>query len=84
MKAILEFDLNDADDQRAHMRCVKATEMALFIWELRNNMRKRMLHEACGRGEKDGKDYEAGIYLAWDMLNELFEEYDINTENLII
>lgn len=84
MKAILEFDLNEIDDQVAHIRCVKALDMALFIWELRSNMRKRMFYEAEGREMKDGKDYTAGVLLAWEMLNELFEEHDINVDNLII
>lgn len=30
-KAILEFDLNEPDDARAHLRCAKALDMALAI-----------------------------------------------------
>lgn len=84
MKAILEFNLDDPDDQRAHMRCVKATDMALFLWELRCNMRKKILHEGDMRGEKDSKDYESGVLLAWEIIDELFEEHDINVDSLII
>jgi len=34
MKAKLEFDLDDFDDKMAHNRCVKATDMALVLWEI--------------------------------------------------
>lgn len=33
MKATLEFNLDDADDEIAYTRCVKAKDMALAIWE---------------------------------------------------
>lgn len=42
MKATLEFNLDDPDDTRAHMRCVHATGMALVLWELVYNTRKDM------------------------------------------
>jgi len=42
MKATLEFDLNDADDKMAHIRCVKATDMALVLWEIQMNLNKNM------------------------------------------
>lgn len=84
MKATLSFDLDDADDSRAHMRCVKALDMALLIWELKCNMRKRMFHEADIRGESEGKDYESGVALAWEMLDELFDDNTIMIDDLII
>lgn len=36
MTATLTFDLNDHDDRQAHMRCVKATDLALAIWSIKN------------------------------------------------
>lgn len=41
MKATLEFDLNDPDDIRSHLRCIKATDMALALWHIRM-MRKEL------------------------------------------
>ncbi len=40
MKAILEFDLNDPDDTVAHLRAVKAIDMALVLWEMTYNTKK--------------------------------------------
>ncbi len=31
MKATLEFNLNDPDDRREHLRCVKSTDMAIVL-----------------------------------------------------
>ena len=47
MTATLTFDLNDQDDRQAHMRCVKATDLALAIWSIKTqnlgNTRKHIL-----------------------------------------
>jgi hypothetical protein len=37
MKAILEFDLDDPDDRMAHLRCVKATDMAIMLFDFFHN-----------------------------------------------
>lgn len=39
MKAILEFDLEDHDQKMAHLRCVKALNMAICLWELDQELR---------------------------------------------
>lgn len=41
MEAILKFDLNDPDEIKAHLRCVKATDMALVLWQI-YHMRKEL------------------------------------------
>jgi len=41
MKAVLEFDLDDADDMRAHLRAVKSLDMALVLWEILYNFNKK-------------------------------------------
>ena len=44
-KAILKYDLSDPDDRLEHLRAVKATDMALVIWELVYNTRKRIEYD---------------------------------------
>lgn len=39
MKAILEFDLNDADDQGAHLRAVQALDLAICLWDMDQYLR---------------------------------------------
>lgn len=42
MKGIIEFNLDDEDDQRALLRCNKSLDMALILWEIRYNLKRKM------------------------------------------
>lgn len=48
MKATLEFDLNDSDDAMAHLRCVKALDMAMTLHEILWNTRKTFEYKIDG------------------------------------
>ncbi len=37
MKAILEFDLDNPEEEQSHLRCIKAKDMAIAIWEVIHN-----------------------------------------------
>jgi hypothetical protein len=76
MRATISFNMDDHDDIQAHMRCTKATDMALALYRLRN-----AIHKAIDESE-DGKHVD-GDYLA-DLVNEVFSEFSINLEELII
>lgn len=94
MKAKLEFDLDDPDDKRAHLRCVKATDMAIMLWDIRHNMRKRLFNQSEIKfGKFDDSDeakdhtqmaFESGIELVLDQLNEMFEENGLNMDDLLM
>jgi hypothetical protein len=75
MKAALYFRLDDPDDIQAHMRCTKATDMALALYRLKN-----VIHKAIDESE-DGKHVN-GYHLS-DRVNEIFEEFSINLDELI-
>lgn len=86
MKAVLEFDLNDPDDRQAHQRCVKALDMALALWEIRYNLKKRcesMAENYCENKHKEDYDIFTGIDIVTDRLNEIFEENNLDVEELI-
>lgn len=34
MNATIRFNLNNANDKKAHMRCIKSLDMALAIWKI--------------------------------------------------
>ena len=78
MKAKLIFDLDDIDDKMAHERCVKATDMALVLWEIMTNSYRGLTN---GYDEEDG--YHKGVDAVYEKLRELMEEHDINPHNLI-
>lgn len=67
--------MDDPEDIQAHMRCTKATNMALALYHLRN-----VIHKAIDESE-DGKHVD-GDYLA-DKMEGVFEEYGINIGELI-
>lgn len=37
MTATLTFNLDDPDDRKAHLRCVKSTDMAIALFDIMNN-----------------------------------------------
>lgn len=68
MKATVEFDLEDLDDVMAHLRCVKSMDMALALFKIQGIIRDKWEFNAVEIQHK---------------INETFEEYDINLEDLI-
>jgi len=81
MKAIIEFNLEDIDDQKNHLRCVKAAHMAAMLWEIKNNLYKQCKRE----GENTHGSYpdvEEGIDIVFDKLDSLFNTYNIDVEEL--
>lgn len=68
MKAKLEFNLEDLDDVMAHLRCVKSLDMALTLFKIQGIIRDK---------------WEFNAVEIQKQINEAFEEYDINLEDLI-
>ena len=73
MKAILEFDLNDPEDNQRHLRCVHSTDMASFIWELQHNFWRKWKH--------DETDFNLDTYR--EALGDLLDAHNIDIDNLI-
>jgi hypothetical protein len=68
MKAKLEFDLNDRDDQMAHLRCVKSLDMAIALWKI----------------QQIAMGIEKYEYTPEQIQEKIFEELgDINLDELI-
>jgi hypothetical protein len=73
MKAILKFDLDNIDDEKDHMRCIKAPDMVSFIWELKHNFWRKWKH--------DDTDFTLDNYK--EALCDLLQEHNINIDELI-
>lgn len=71
MKAILEFDIDNPDDKMAHMRCVKALDMALALHEIAYNLHREF--------EDSGviEEFRAKIF-------QELESHNINIDELIV
>lgn len=84
-KATLEFDLNDFDDKMAHKRAVKSTDLALAIWEIEMNLRKRLERQL---EAKEMKNEDVEVYDVIDMCMEnilnTIRDHNIDIEDLIV
>lgn len=78
MKAQLTFDIDDNDDAMAHLRCVKALDMAIALWEIQTNC-KRTLED-----KTEGMSSYETIEVVFDYINDLLQEHDINVNKLVI
>ena len=78
MKAKLEFDLDNPDDKIAHMRCVKATDMALMLWDIKQKIRSKL---------KYSEDLSEDELHQWEVMQDEFysiaDDYGINLDLLI-
>ena len=79
-KAIMEFDLNDPDDQMAHLRAIKSLDMALVLWEMAYNAKKRIQYQI--EGSNIENPYEA-VDKVFEKLWEELNEHGINLDELI-
>lgn len=73
MKATLEFNLDEADDEVSYTRCVKAKDMALLIWDYDNYL----------RGEGKYNDDPIAIKHR-EAFRVMLEKYNINLDEIII
>ena len=80
-KAILEYNLDDADDEMAHLRAIKSLDMALVLWELAYNTKKGIHNQIEFQEIKD--PYEA-VDKVFEKLYEEMNERGINLDQLIV
>ena len=72
MKAILEFNLDEVEDQMSHLRATKSTDLALVIWEIQNNMKHVM--------EKFLDDDSGSVDKQYELLDKVQEFINITLE----
>lgn len=82
MKATLEFDLDNLDDREAHLRAIKATEMAIFIWDFVYNGMRAIEHEVENHPDNYKDPYEM-IELFRKTIMEELEDKNININELV-
>ena len=72
-KAIIKYDLSNSEDVIEFKQSMKASAMAMFIWELKHNFWRNWKH--------DDSDFNLETYR--QALRELLDEYNINPDELI-
>jgi len=85
MKATLSFNLEDPDDRRAHLRCVKAEDMAQILWDIQFRVLESSMDKVKTLEEKDDISRDAQVICAvLEEINNLLERHSINIDDLII
>ena len=78
-KATLEFNLDDHDDVKAHLRCVKSTSMAIALWEITHNTKKGLEWSMEG---KEMDKYDA-LELVYEKIFEILKEHNVSVDELM-
>ena len=78
MKATLQFDLEDSEDQMSHRRMLKATDMACVLFEIQNNLRKQ-----CDIYTDGSIESEEILDTVFNKINDLMQKRNINLEEII-
>ena len=79
MKAVLEFNLDGHEDETAYMRCVKAKDMALAVWDIEQYLRGKIKHAPDSMSDETYKELQEVRQKFYLILNE----YNINTDELL-
>jgi DNA-binding ferritin-like protein len=80
-KATLEFDLNDPDDQMAHLRAVKSLDITLALWEMLYNTKKSFQWKMESGEIKENDDILEKVY---ERFWEILDEHGIKIDELVI
>lgn len=87
MRATLSFDLDDRDDRRAHLRCVKAEDMALLLWHYEHRLRDRIserIDNLPPPGEEDISREWQVVSVVMEEMRTMMHDANINTDEIII
>jgi hypothetical protein len=81
-QAILKYDLSDSDDRMEFERATKAVDMALVLWELQYNYRKKYKRQVEADDKATEREFDLIDIIFNDVL-ELITEHGINIDSLI-
>lgn len=80
--ALIKYDLSDQDDRMEFDRANKSLDMAMMLWELMYNYKKKFYRQL----ETDDKYTDSHFELidsVFKSIYELAEEHNINIEEII-
>jgi hypothetical protein len=82
MKATFVFDMNDPEDMMDHKRMSNALGMALVLWELKVNV-KRKMEDIIDSSDIQPLSGQDTLDKMFEIIDELMEDQGLNIENLI-
>lgn len=82
-KALLEFNLEDIDDQLAFKRATKSLDLTLALWDILQLRKKLEYHIEVNIDENDpDAKWDTRDYIL-EEIGAIFEKYNIDVEELI-
>ena len=84
MKATIEFNLSDPDEAMEHYRCIKATDLALVLWEMTSSRKSVTRVIEAAMDEDKNIDAFDGADLVYEKLHALMEEHGVFLDKLIV
>lgn len=78
MKATLEYDLNDPDDEQAHLRATQSLSLALAIWDIEQYLRAQVKYNE--QLTADGHD---ALDKAREEFYSILNKHDINMDKIL-
>ena len=79
MKAILEFNLDEQDDEMAHKRAVKSLDMVLTLWDIDGYLRGQIKHAP----DSMSPEVYGTLQDVRDKLYEIMSKHSIDLDELI-
>lgn len=79
MEGILKFDLNDSDDQVAHLRAVKALDLAMALWDMDQYLRRTTKYAP----DSMSKEVYDALQETRDELYRIMSHHSIDLDELI-
>ena len=88
MKSIIEFNLDNEEDLKAHKRCVASTQLALALFELKNIKEKYKeelsFNDNLGRNEiKRRESLNYAYNSVVEIIDNVLSENNINLEEIL-
>lgn len=75
----MEWDLNDPDDVKSHLRAVKSLDMAIVLWDIIHNTKKG-LEWAMENKEMDKYD---ALEMVYEKIHEILSEHNVDLNELM-
>jgi len=81
MKAKLIFDTTDPDDRQEFLRCTKAFDMSMALWDI-IHLRKKLENRFESNDNKNNDVFD-GIEAFSEGISEILENHNINIDELL-
>jgi hypothetical protein len=79
--ATLTYNLEDPDDRMAHLRAIKSTDMAIALFEITSNLKKKC--RSIAEDEKQKLNAYSAMNEVFKGISEILEEQGIKIDELI-